>query len=155
MKPYLNSFRDFENIYYLNKAGRELVGSPKVITKTVQYKHTLMRNDVYIHFDCPKMWINEHKIPLDSKRSIVTDALFQIGGDQYFLEVDNLQKMKVNFQKLHLYKELYDMGKWQHSNQGRFPVILFYTNTISRKSQLLEKKPIGLHLHAMTKKDLQ
>lgn len=142
-------------MYYLNKAGRELVGCDKVVTKSSQYKHTLMRNDIYIHFKCPQLWQNEFIIPLDSKHKIIPDAVFQVGQQQYFLEVDNLQKMKANIQKLELYKELRDMGKWQKKNNGRFPIVIFYTLTESRKNHLEEVKPTDLLLRTMTKKDLQ
>jgi hypothetical protein len=140
-------------VYYLNKAGRELVGSQKVITKTPNYLHTVMKNDIYIHFGCPKMWANETPIQT-SEFMLVPDSFFSVKGVQYFLEVDRLQKMNTNFTKLNKYKTLHDLGLWQKRNGGRFPIVVFYTTKETRKHQLEEKNP-GLQLMTLTKKDLQ
>jgi hypothetical protein len=114
LQTYTQHFRENEYIYYLNKAGRELVGCEKVITRNLQYHHILMRNDVYIHFGCPKIWQNEYKIP-NPEFTIIPDAVFNSKGIQYFLEVDHLQKMKKNVEKLKRYKEksskIWDYGR--------------------------------------------
>ena len=141
-----------ENVYYLNKKGRELVGCDKVVVKTLQYKHTLMRNDIYIHFECPKMWQSEYVVPTPDFK-IITDAVFSVDGVQYFLEVDYTQHMSQNMKKLNYYKEFKDMGLWQKRNGGRFPVVLFYTAKDSRKAQLNLKNP-GIELLVYTKEDL-
>jgi hypothetical protein len=111
-----------------------------------------MRNDVYIHFGCPKIWQNEYKIP-NPEFTIIPDAVFNSKGIQYFLEVDHLQKMKKNVEKLKRYKEFKDMGLWQKRNGGRFPVVLFYTTKDSRKAQINLKNP-GIELLVYTKEDL-
>jgi hypothetical protein len=141
-----------ENVYYLNKKGREFVGCEKVVTKTIQYEHTLMRNDIYIHFGCPKMWQSEYVIPTPDF-TIKTDAVFSVKGVQYFLEVDRAQKMTKNLNKLERYKEFKEMELWQKRNGGRFPVVLFYTMKESRKEQFKLKNP-GIELLVYTKKDL-
>lgn len=153
MKEYLNHFRDGENIYYLNKKGREITGARKELSKAHQYEHILMRNDIYIHFRCPVHWRHEFPIVFDDVK-FVADAVFQVGNQQYFLEVDRLQKMNSNFHKLKQYKRFKDSGLWQKKNEGRFPSVLFYTVTDSRKAQLLESNPSELHLEVMTRKDL-
>lgn len=135
-------------MYYLNKRGRDLVGCKKVVQKTPNFLHTIMRNDVYIYFNCPKKWVNEFQTP-----EIVPDAVFEANGVQYFLEVDRLQKMNVNIEKLKTYKKLKDSGMWQMQNNGKFPIVLFYTTKDSRKYQLIESNP-GIQLQVLTKGDL-
>jgi Replication-relaxation len=148
MDQYLNSFTDIEKVYYLNAAGRELAGAKKVVTKTSQYTHTLMRTDMYIHFGCPKHWINEYSLP-----KLTADAVFMHEGRQYFLEVDHKQKLKANIHKLKEYFRFKETGLWQKKNNGTFPTVLFYTLTSTRKAQLLESDP-GLNLQVITKEDL-
>jgi hypothetical protein len=99
------------------------------------------------------MWQNEYPIPTPEFR-IVTDAVFSVNGTQYFLEVDRLQKMNANIEKLKLYKRFKDMELWQKRNGGRFPIVLFYTEQTTRKHQLNESCPDGLHLQVLSKKDL-
>lgn len=112
-----------------------------------------MRNDIYIHFDKPKLWSNENVIEAQGIK-VIPDALFSVKGVQYFLEVDRLQKMNTNLEKLKQYKRFKDTGLWQKRNMGKFPIILFYTTKDSRKYQLQESNP-GLDLQILTTKDLQ
>lgn len=154
---YTNHFRNedkgLESVYYLNKKGREFVDCEKVVIKTDKYKHILLRNDIYIHFGCPKLWQNEYVIPTNDFK-IVTDAIFVVGGVQYFLEVDHMQKMNKNMEKLNRYKTFKDLGLWQKQNEGRFPIVVFYTVKESRKEQFKLKNP-GIELLVYTKEDLQ
>ena len=152
MEPYLLSYIDSEQIYYLNKAGREAVGASKVITRNAQAKHTLMRNDIYIHFGCPEYW--ESELPIKTQGlHFIPDAVFVSNSKCYFLEVDNLQKMNANKNKLENYLKFKNTGLYQRQNNGAFPTLLFYTLTESRKAQLQELNP-GLDLKVFTKKDL-
>jgi hypothetical protein len=153
LESYTNHFLLNENIYYLNKKGRELLGSEKVVTKSIQVEHTIMRNDMYIHFECPKLWQNEYKVP-NPEFTILPDAIFSVKGIQYFLEVDHMQKMKKNMEKLLKYKRFKEMELWQKKNMGRFPVVLFYTNKESRKQKLIESNP-GVDLLVLSKEDLR
>jgi hypothetical protein len=152
LEKYTNRFLLNEYVYYLNKEGRGLLGSEKVVTKSLQVEHTLMRNDIYIHYGCPKLWQNEYKVP-NPEFIIVPDAIFSVKGTQYFLEVDRLQKMKKNIDKLEKYKRFKDMGLWQKKNMGRFPVVLFYTEKESRKVHLMQNNP-GIELLVYTKEEL-
>jgi hypothetical protein len=136
----------------LNKAGREFVGSTKIVTKTLQWEHVVMKNDIYIHFDKPKLWANEIQL-VNPEFTIIPDASFSVKGQQYFLEVDREQKMKANMEKLLQYKRFQDLGLWQKRNGGRFPIVLFYTNKEIRKHQLMESNP-GINLQTLSKKDL-
>jgi hypothetical protein len=151
MDPYLNSFRDIEQIYYLNKAGRDKVGAEKVITRNAQFKHTLMRNDIYIKYGCPEVWRNEFELKTKEFR-FVADAIFKVGEAQYFLEVDNQQKMKANKKKLENYLRFKNTASWQKYNKS-FPTLIFYTVTEVRKAQLQEMNP-GLDLVVFTVADL-
>ena len=153
MEPWLNTFQDRECVYYLNKAGRERVGSEKVISKNSVYMHTLMRSDVFAHY-LPKAWQSEYEItvPLCGIH-IISDAVFTLNGKYFLLEVDNQQKMTANKDKLKQYKRFMDTETWQKSNKGEFPTILFYTLSDYRKAQLLEYNP-GVPLQVITKEDL-
>lgn len=151
MDQWLNCFQEKEAVYYLNKAGRERVGSTKVISKTSIYAHTLMRNDIYCHYR-PKVWQNEYEIKVQDVH-IISDAVFRIKEKFYLLEVDNQQKMAANKEKLEAYLKFKNTGIWQKNNQGLFPTILFYTQSDYRKAQLKEYNP-GLPLSIITKKDL-
>jgi hypothetical protein len=154
LEKYTSHFRVIENIYYLNKEGRELIGSTKVVTKTLQYEHTIMRNDIYVHFQCPKNWMNEYVIPAKEFR-IVADSVFQAEKEVYFLEVDNMQKMKQNYEKIDKYKRFKEMGLWQQQNAGHFPTLLFYTTKDNRQNQLREYcKQKELKALVYTKEDL-
>jgi hypothetical protein len=112
-----------------------------------------MRNDIYIHYRCPRKWQNDYPVPT-KEFTIVPDAVFEVNGTQYFLEVDRMQKLNVNIEKLNKYKRFRDTNMWQMYNGGKFPVILFYVTKDSRKHQLMEKNP-GLELLVLTKEDLR
>lgn len=128
------------------------MGCQKIVTKTLQFQHTLMRNDIYIHFNQPKMWSNENSI-VTPEFTFVPDSFFSVKDVQYFLEVDRLQKMKHNLEKLNHYKRFKEMNLWQKRNGGRFPIVLFYTDKESRKHQLSSLNP-GIELQVYTKEDL-
>lgn len=153
MEPLLNVFRYTEHIYYLNKTGRLAVGAEKEVTKAGNWTHTLMRNDIYIHYGCPEIWENEFEVK-DGLISFFADAVFMAGGQAYFLEVDNQQKMKENKDKLLRYKAFKDGGRWQKSHNGNFPFLLFYTSSEARKAQIREMSPPGLDLKVLTSSDL-
>lgn len=143
---------EVEQVYYLNEAGRKMVGATKTITKNAQYKHVLMRNDIYIHYHCPVMWKNEYPIKLKDLHFIM-DAVFFADNQYFFLEVDNQQKMTANKDKLTKYYKFKCSGLWQKQNSGHFPTLIFYTVSEHRKNQLLELTP-DLNLIILTKKDL-
>lgn len=128
------------------------MGSSKVIAKTSSYKHTLMRNDMYVHFKCPEAWQNEYVIHAEGLH-FIADSVFLQEGQMYFLEVDNQQKMMENKKKMENYKRFKDMELWQNKNGGTFPTLVFYTASQTRKAQLQELNP-GLDLLVYTVGDL-
>lgn len=137
MEPYLNSFFDGQNIYYLNKAGRELVGCEKIRKKTGNVHHYLMRNEVFLHYNCPTSWKNEIKMSLNRSGkkllSIIADAHFTHLGQHFIVEIDNMQTMKKNRMKIDKYRRLVE-----HNVFGGIPKFIWVTSTAYRQRKLLE-----------------
>ncbi|WP_217368954.1 replication-relaxation family protein [Brevibacillus sp. HB1.4B] len=145
MEEYLQSFREDEygTVYYLNRVGRQMIGSKKIVRRTLQTKHTLMRNDYYFHMGCPVNWRNEIKVT-DGKTTLVTDALFTKNKRHNFLEVDNTQSMAENSTKLKRYKEMFHRGLFQNEF-GYFPTLHIVTvsrSRVRRFTELCEGLPI-------------
>src|SRR5690625_4638799 len=112
MSEYISCFRDAENIYYLNKEGRERVGADTVRHKINQVSHYLMRNDLYIHLG-PQEWRNEVRVGVKDVVTVVPDAYFKYNQMLHFLEVDHTQKMFKNKEKIDRYKALKETGVYQ------------------------------------------
>lgn len=96
----------YQSIYYLSRIGRDYVDCDKVRKKGNHVKHTIMRNQFWLFYNCPRDWQNEMKAIIDEKTAIFVDAMFTRNGFQHFLEVDNLQTMKENREKIKRYKVL-------------------------------------------------
>lgn len=151
LSDYLTCVRDgYQSIYYLNKNGREYVDCEKIRKKGGHVQHVVMRNEIWLHFKCPKDWKNEVKIS-DEKTSVVADAVFTRNGFYHFLEVDNLQSMKENRAKINRYKELLDSLVKQF---GYFPTLVWLTTTEHRRKQL-ESACNGLNFKVFTINDIQ
>jgi Replication-relaxation len=151
LRPYIHeTYFNKEKVIYLNKKGREMIASEKeeikVSDKTI---HSLLRNEVYIYFQCPFDWEVEHTLStsveapnnfgisfqglsLSNKKTVVCDAVFKRNGYFYLIEVDNTQDMKVNKKKIEKYKEVLPAYKEQT------PMLYFFTQTESRKKKLEE-----------------
>ena len=151
LSDYLTVVRDgYQSIYYLNKSGREYVDCEKVRKKGGHVQHIVMRNEIWLHFKCPKDWRNEVKIS-DEKTSVVADAVFTQNGFYHFLEVDHLQSMKENRAKINRYKSLLESLLKQF---GYYPTLVWLTTTEHRRKQL-EKACEGLKVKVYTIKDIQ
>jgi hypothetical protein len=137
MSEFISCFRyeTGENVYYLTKAGRERIGGGKPRQKTAQVSHFLMRNDVYIHFR-PAEWRNEVKAAIGNV-SVIADAYFKFQNRLHFLEIDRLQHMAKNKEKINRYKELHATGVYQEKFRY-FPRLMWVTLTEGRKRQLVE-----------------
>jgi hypothetical protein len=135
MEPFLCHFRDGEKIYYLSKEGRQRIGCTKVRKKTLEARHYLMRNDLYIHFNQPAYWKNEMKIGVKDVVTIITDALFKLNNRYHFVEVDHTQKMSNNEAKVQRYKQLKNTGVFQEQ-YGHFPQLVWTTTTDYRRKRL-------------------
>ena len=133
LSSYLSSIRDgYETIYYLNNLGRHYVDCDKVRKKGGHEKHTIMRNEFWLFYKSPRDWKNEVKIS-DGTTSIIVDGMFTRNGFQHFLEVDNLQTMKENREKIKRYKELMPSLLKQ---LGYYPTLVWLTTTELRRQQL-------------------
>lgn len=143
MSPYLNSFRLHENVYYLNKKGREMINSNKVMSRNMQVHHILMRNEAYIFFGCPQKWGVEEAIK-DAQGNVFIrpDVIFaaETNGQErfYFLEIDYMQKMINNKRKIEKYSSLQEKGLLQRS-LGYFPTVIFITASDMRKQKLTKE----------------
>lgn len=136
LEPYLNSFYEGQNIYYLNSNGREVVSSDKVRKKITNVNHYLIRNDLYIALGCPSTWRNEIKIISRSKKgdmTVVSDAHFIIDKKHYIVEIDNMQKMNKNRAKIDKYRRLIERNSF-----GSMPKLIWVTTTTYRQKKLLE-----------------
>lgn len=133
MSEYLCSVRLYEKVYYLSKEGRERVGCEKVLKKTNQVMHYLMRNDLYLAFGCPSTWKNEVKLEVANEVTVIADALF-INEKRYCIcEIDHLQKMSVNREKIKKYRRLIELNVFE-----RQPAFLWVTMTEYRRKELLK-----------------
>ncbi len=136
LSKYLMKVRGgYQTIYYLSKLGREYVDCGKIRKKGGHIHHAIMRNDIWLYFDCPKGWKNEIKVS-DGFEAVVVDAMFTDSWDRkHFVEVDNTQTMKENRSKIKRYKDLYEYGAIE-SELGHFPTIVWLTTTEHRRNQL-------------------
>ncbi|MBG9453324.1 hypothetical protein ABE61_04345 [Lysinibacillus sphaericus] len=151
LSSYLSSIRDgYETIYYLNNLGRIYVGCDKVRKKGGHVQHTIMRNEFWLFYKTPRDWKNEVKIS-DGTTSIIVDGMFSRNGFQHFLEVDNLQTMKENREKIKRYRLLMDSLMKQ---LGYYPTIVWLTTTELRRQQL-EASCGGLKCKVYTINDIQ
>lgn len=118
----------------------------KVSDKTI---HSLLRNEVYIYFQCPYDWEVEYTLStnteapnsfgisfqglsLSHKKTVVCDGVFRRNGYMYLVEVDNTQDMKVNKKKIEKYREVLPAYKEET------PYLYFFTQTEARKKKLEE-----------------
>lgn len=139
LKPYIASFRSEtgENIYYLSKAGRERVQGDVARQKTIQAGHYLMRNDVFLHYLGNEDWKNEIRFHVEGVVTVIADAYFRFQQRRHFLEVDHLQHMSKNREKIERYKKLYSTGVFQNKMKY-FPRLVWVTLTETRRKQILE-----------------
>lgn len=150
LSNYLVSYREGnQSVYYLSKLGREYVECTKVRKKGNHVQHTVMRNEFWLFFKCPQDWKNEIKIS-NGANTVVTDSMFTRNGFQYFLEVDNIQKMKVNREKVQRYKNLMPSLIQKF---GYNPTLIWLTTTELRRKQL-EEACEGLKYQVYTMDDI-
>lgn len=151
LSDFLSVIRDgFQSIYYLNALGRAYVDCDKIRKKTGRVQHTVMRNEFWLFYKCPSDWKNEVKIT-DGETTIIADAMFSRNGFKHFLEVDNLQTMKENREKIKRYKELME-GIVKRF--GYYPTLIWLTTTEHRRKQL-EASCEGLKCKVYTINDIQ
>jgi Replication-relaxation len=109
MAEYLGTFRHgLENVYYLNKEGRDRVRSTVIRKKTPNIQHFLLRNQLWIHLKFPHTWENEVRLTAGDV-SIIPDAKFVKNGILVFVEVDVAQPMVKNRAKIERYKKIREL----------------------------------------------
>lgn len=151
LSTYLSSFRDgYDTIYYLNNLGCIYVDCDKTRRVSSNVQHTIMRNDFWMFYNFPYDWKNEVKIS-DGQTNIVADSMFTRNGFKHFLEVDNIQKMKINQEKIKRYKTLSESLLLQF---GYYPTIVWMTTTDLRRKNL-EKACEGLKCKVYTIDDIK
>ena len=63
LSPYIHeTMYEREKVIYLNKDGRELIGSAKEVKRNSLMGHTLLANEAYLYFNCPIDWQTEYSI---------------------------------------------------------------------------------------------
>lgn len=136
IEPYTNVFKDDgRNVYYLNKKGREYVDCSKKRTKLTSANHYLMRNDLYIHLNCPRTWKNEIRMKYQSSKNkiiLIADAHYQT-NKHHLIEIDNTQKMQKNKIKIEKYRRLIEKGVFKG-----FPELIWVTTSKYRQQALME-----------------
>jgi hypothetical protein len=167
LRPFIHeTYYQKEKIIYLNKKGRQFIASEspefEVSNQTI---HSLLRNEVYIYFQCPQNWKNEHalsidikvpktipmftsNLPISNKKKIVSDAVFNRNGYLHIIEVDNTQDMRANKKKIETYKEILPAYKEET------PILYFFTKTESRKKKL-EEWLKGIHHKVFTFEEIR
>lgn len=153
ISDYLLSIRDgYQSIYYLSKEGREYVECNKIRKKGNHVQHTIIRNQLWMYYGFPRDWQNEIKIKdLDGKEILRCDAKFSVNGFHHFVEIDNLQTMKENREKIKRYKSIVDDFLKQF---GYYPTLVWVTRTERRRKQL-EQSCEGLKSKVYTIDDIQ
>lgn len=144
LKDYVNIKRLTENIYYLNKKGREYIASDKApMTSNMQINHILMRNELQIFMEPESVLIEEPVKDANGNVLLKPDAMFMF--DKWsFVEIDNTQKMIVNKRKIEKYGEIMRSGLLQKT-MGYHPQLIFLTKSEQRKERLI-KLCIDQHL---------
>lgn len=138
MKEFVSNFRDERGgkIYYLNKKGRELTNCNVTRGKITQVNHYIMRNDYFIYCR-PAEWKNEIKFTVKDVVTVVPDAYFKHDQKICFLEVDHLQHMNKNKEKITRYRKLKELGVFQQKYK-QFPVLVWVTLTENKRRVLLK-----------------
>lgn len=129
----INSVRYDKKIYYLSSRGGERIGTSNIRLKRNQIKHNLMRNDLYIKLNTPESWQKEAPVIINGKTVLISDARYKNQGKYVFVEIDNKQSMRANYDKIKKYKEVFKMMFRQYKYH---PTLLWYTLSDIRKIRL-------------------
>jgi hypothetical protein len=152
LETYLRVSRSNQKIVYLNKDGRQLIGSEKEVKKSILFDHMLLANEAFIYYNCPNDWKREYPIEIEqeqefsfaiqvkgltvaTKKKIIPDALFKRDGYVYLIEIDNTRTMQDNRKKVERYKEMWPNIKKQFNLQ---PKICIFTKSEKRKKEFFQ-----------------
>lgn len=149
LAPYTHQQRDREKVVYLNKEGRDLIGSTNEVKRGPLMDHILLANEAYIYFNCPLDWRAE--VALEAKeqspkgiifnmpgiaikiKKVIADAVFTRNGYVHLIEIDNTRHMQDNIKKIMSYQEIWQDIKKEYQLQ---PMLYFFTTTADRKNKI-------------------
>lgn len=139
LDTYLHVSRSQQKIVYLNKSGRELIGSNREVKKSVLFDHMLLCNDAYIYYNCPVDWKREYAIETSqepeygfsiqikgvsvAKKKIIPDAIFERDGYVHLVEIDNTRTMLDNRKKVERYKEMWEDIRHHFNTQPKLCIV--------------------------------
>lgn len=130
---YIKSVFYKKKIYYASNKGSDFIGKGNTRLNRNEINHVLMRNNLYIKLNMPKSWKKEAPIIINGEVVLVSDARFKSQGQHHFVEVDNKQSMRTNYEKIKKYKEVFKMIYRQHKYH---PTLIWYTLSQTRKDKL-------------------
>src|SRR5699024_7321200 len=131
----ISSVRREQKIYFLTGSGKNLIGSTKEL-KQSHIDHTLMKNDMYIKLGMPGNWQAEVPIKFnDQEKYLIPDAMFNVENKLSFIEIDNLQAMQTNDEKIMKYGKLFKAMFRQYKEHH---TLIWYTLSEERKKKLEE-----------------
>ncbi|GIN38428.1 hypothetical protein [Heyndrickxia oleronia] len=144
LEPYIHTtFFNKEKVLYLNKDGRELIGSTKEMKRNSLIEHILLANEAYFYFKCPLDWKREYTIEVKDrivfnrmnivKKKVIADASFTRNGYMHLIEIDNIRDMSDNKNKIEIYLEMWTFIKKEFN---QLPILYFFTTTEIRKRKL-------------------
>ena len=143
LEPYTQTtYFEKQKVFFLNKCGRDLIGSEKEVKRNQNIEHTLLRNDAYIYLNCPLDWQNEAVIEYSveqandigiiikgvsvaTKTKLIADAMYKRNGYTHLVEIDNTRHMNDNLKKIKSYADCF--------KQLDTPRLEIFTTTLDRK----------------------
>ena len=129
----ISSIRTGRKIYFLSNKGKNVIGSEQGELKKKMITHTLMRNDLYLKFKQPDDWAKEVPIKQNGEIVLIPDAMFTKNDQYHFVEIDNKQSMRTNYDKIKRYADLFKMIFKQYKHH---PTLIWYTLSDVRKQKL-------------------
>jgi hypothetical protein len=152
LETYLHVSRSNQKIVYLNKDGRQLIGSDNEVKKSVLFDHMLLANEAFIHYGCPVDWKREYAIEIEqeqefsfaiqvkglsvaTKKKIIPDAVFKRDGFIHLIEIDNTRTMQDNRKKIEKYKEMWQKIRKQFGLQ---PKLCIFTLSEKRRKEFMQ-----------------
>ncbi len=129
----IKSVRRDKKIYFVTNKGSDAIGRGNSRLNRSEIDHCLMRNDLYIKLGMPDDWKKESQIMLNGEVLLISDASFKKGNRYYFVEVDNKQSMRTNYDKIKKYSKLFKLVFRQHKYH---PTLIWYTLSDVRKNKL-------------------
>jgi hypothetical protein len=100
--------------------------------KTLQARHSIMRNYLYSAFGQPESWESEQRLKVPKKVTVVADAIFYDEDNKiHIVKADHTQKMIKNEKKIEKYKQLIDLNVFDSK-----PKFVWITTTEYRREKL-------------------